>query len=86
MLSILFLILLTSGIVFAGPQAVSPGDDGKEAVITEVCPTFSWSEVEGAEFYRVEVYEMVISNILSHDDIASVSQPVISKDVGRALS
>ena len=67
-----------------GPEGMSPsGQD--VAVVGTVCPTFSWSEVEGAEGYIIEVYE-VTEDVQSHEEVASTSEPVISKDVDTALS
>lgn len=84
------LILLLSAVAWAGgPEGVSPsaGSTGQDvAVITNPCPTFSWSGVDGASGYRVEVYEMVTIGVPSHNDMAAISQPVISRDAQKALS
>lgn len=43
---ILSVFLLTGG-AFAQLVAVSPGNDNADAVISQECPTFSWSEARG---------------------------------------
>ena len=78
-------VLVLSVTAWAGtPEGVSPGAD-EVAVVGSTCPTFSWSEVDGAEGYTIEVYE-VTGNVKSHDDLAYTSKPVISKNAGMALS
>ncbi|RMG01355.1 MAG: hypothetical protein D6726_09650, partial [Nitrospirae bacterium] len=70
------------------PSGVSPSGskaDSEVAVVMNTCPTFSWSKVSGAEGYVIEVYEAVEEG-LSHDEMVTVSEPVISKGVGSALS
>ncbi len=78
-------VLVLSVTAWAGtPEGVSPGSD-EVAVIGSTCPTFSWSEAVGAEGYTIEVYE-VAGGGLSHGEMASTTEPVVSKDVGTALS
>ena len=36
---------------------VSPSGEDRVAVIGEICPSFSWSHVEGATSYEVVVFE-----------------------------
>ncbi len=74
------IFILLSAAAWAGePEGVSPsGVD--VAVVSNVCPTFSWSEVNGAASYKIQVYEMVTSAILTHDQMRAISQPVITND------
>ena len=79
-------ILPLSGISMAGgPEGVSPSWQDV-AVISNACPTFSWSAVEGSSSYRIEVYEMITSEVMAHEDMAKVSSPIIVKDTGLSLS
>ncbi len=41
------------------PMSVSPGDTSMPVLIGDACPTFSWSEVEGARSYELVVYRLV---------------------------
>ena len=52
--------LATSGLVWGMeiPVAVSPGGADTGAVVEARCPTFSWSEVDGAESYELLVYRV----------------------------
>lgn len=40
------------------PTAVSPGNASKVAVVEGRCPTFTWSQVEGAKSYQLVVYRL----------------------------
>ena len=40
------------------PEAVSPGEPSDFADIEVRCPTFSWGATEGAESYRLVVFEV----------------------------
>lgn len=79
-------IISLSGISMAGgPEGVSPsGQD--VAVVGNSCPTFSWSGVDGAGPYTIEVYEMTVGSILSRNEMASMIDPLISKELGTSLS
>ncbi|RJR25281.1 MAG: tail fiber domain-containing protein [Desulfobacteraceae bacterium] len=60
-----------------GPVAVSPGTGDGKAVVS--CPTFSWSMVEGASGYRLEVFKTQGDEVLPHDEIAE--EPVIREEI-----
>ena len=47
-----------SGLAAEAPVTVSPGDPSEIALIGDACPTFSWSEVEGARHYELVVYRL----------------------------
>jgi len=76
----LFLFIISVGVVYAGPTAISPSSD-TVAVVPTGCTTFSWSEVSGAVSYRLEVYEAVTSNILSHKDAMATGAPLLVGDI-----
>lgn len=40
------------------PIAVSPGDAEKLTLVRDVCPTFSWGQVQGAGSYELVVYQV----------------------------
>ncbi len=67
---------------------VSPGVVGGEAVvISQDCPTFSWSQIQEAAAYKLRVYEMATTNMPLETDMEAIAQPVISVDIpGPALS
>lgn len=76
-----FGVLLAATAVFAGsqPLAVSPGDPSKLVLIADLCPTFSWSQVDGAKGYELVVYR------LGHD--GEEAQPVFTRRIsGSALA
>ena len=54
------IIVVGQGVSWASgpPVAVSPGDASKVTMIADACPTFSWSEVEGAKSYELLVYRV----------------------------
>ena len=56
--------------------AVSPGSDVGIAVVGQVCPTFSWTAVEGAAAYRVEVFETQGENRPDYTAAALATLPV----------
>lgn len=88
-ISILFLLLFVVGIYASEqiPVAVSPGNDAGIAVVGEVCPTFSWTAVEGSAAYRVEVFNAIGNTELAFEDIAAMSYPVLTKEIlGAATS
>jgi hypothetical protein len=88
-LSCLFLLIFVSGVSASeeGPMAVSPGIKGGVAVVDQSCPTFSWSEVQWTEMYRVKVFQALEDKVLFYEEMEALGYPVISKDIqGRALS
>jgi hypothetical protein len=57
-LAVVFGFVLAATALFAGskPVAVSPGDASKLVLIGDICPTFSWGQVDGARSYELVVY------------------------------
>jgi hypothetical protein len=51
-------LLLAPAVVAEVPEAVSPGSAARMARIGDPCPTFSWTEVPGAERYELVVYSV----------------------------
>jgi hypothetical protein len=82
---IYFLVVLVLGLTTnagaLGPVAVSPGGEGSMAVISQECPTFSWSEVEGVVSYQVKVFEMLEGQMLSYEAMEKLSGPVLSVEI-----
>jgi hypothetical protein len=69
------------------PVAVSPSSDVGIATVGQVCPTFSWTAVEGAVAYRVEVFKALEGAVPDHKDMAIASYPVLVKEIlGTATS
>lgn len=86
---LVFLSIFVSGLYAneRGPVAISPGSDVGIAVVGMTCPTFSWTTVDWASAYRVEVFEALTPEVVSHDQMAASAYPVLSKEIqGRALS
>ena len=54
---LLGLALPAAAIPIARPQLLSPGGAQREARVGTACPTFSWTDVEGARGYTLVVYE-----------------------------
>jgi hypothetical protein len=88
----LFVLLLSLSVLWINaqekaPVAVSPANDVGIARVAQLCPTFSWTAVEGAVAYRVEVYMDLGNAELSHEEMAARSFPVLIKEIqGAALS
>jgi hypothetical protein len=77
-----FVVFNFSVSVFAeGPTAVSPGSTSGDSIVGQTCPTFSWSEVEGAVAYRIEVFDMLTNERLPYEETGYMSEPVISKQI-----
>jgi len=70
------------------PVAVSPGRARGVAVVGELCPTFSWTSVDWAVGYRIEVFEALGVAAVSYEQMASSGTiPVLTKEIeGRGLS
>jgi len=87
--TIIYLLILTmlaiSGSASAiEPVAVSPGSDPSttlRAVIGQGCPTFSWSSMEGAVAYRVEVFEALTADLQTYEDMEAMAEPLLSKEI-----
>jgi len=70
------------------PVAVSPGKTKGVAVVSELRPTFSWTSVDWAVGYRIEVFEALGVAAVSYEQMASSGMmPVLTKEIeGRGLS
>jgi len=70
------------------PVTVSPGRAGGVAVVSESCPTFSWTSVDWAVGYRVAVFDAQGLGAVSYEQMASAGiEPVLSREIeGRGLS
>lgn len=60
---------------------VSPGDASGNALVGQSCPTFSWSLADGAISYRVEVYEQQTTELLAHEVMSTIAQPVRIREI-----
>jgi hypothetical protein len=70
-----------------GPVAVSPASEVGIAIVTELCPTFSWTAVKGAEVYRVEVFPALDGANISYAEMSVLDRPVLIKEIrGTATS
>ena len=60
------LYLFSAGIISAqeAPVAISPGSEVGIAKVGTTCPTFSWTSVDGAAAYRVEVFKAMEGAVL----------------------
>ncbi len=71
----------------SNPIAVSPGGKTEAVTVSQSCPTFSWSSVDQAASYRIAVFQSFDAKVMSYEDMATMSSPVISNDIsGPALS
>ena len=77
----LVLILSTAYAQDKRPEAVSPASEMGIASVGQLCPTFSWTAVDWAEAYRVEVYIAEAETLLKHMDMAASSFPVLVKEI-----
>ncbi len=81
--SLVMVLLLYAGEVLgATPVAVSPGSGSEVSIITQECPTFSWSGVEGAVSYNIALFEMHTSRVSTYEEMKETARPVISKEIG----
>jgi len=64
----------------AGPLGVSPGGGNGDALVGSVSPPFSWSEVEGAVGYRLEVFKE-LEGALSHEEMSEQGELVIGIEI-----
>ena len=79
---LMVLVFGLAGSAQAGtPVAVSPGGESYVVVINQECPTFSWSQVEGAVSYRVKVFETGHAEIIPYEIIEKLSEPVIGVEI-----
>lgn len=77
-----FLLFIGAGLAWAGqPVAVSPGDAAGTAISNQTCPTFSWSSVDGAVSYRLELYDQVTTDVPLRDAMNAMTKPVSVKDI-----
>jgi len=71
------------------PEAVSPGNELRTAIVNQVCPTFSWAQVPGASAYQIAVFEMSerYEGLPYYESQAVLSSPVLIKKIsGSATS
>ena len=69
-------------------EAVSPGNELRVTVIDQICPTFSWAQVPGAETYQIAVFEMrePFEGLSYYESQAALSQPVLMKKISGTAS
>jgi hypothetical protein len=81
-LTLLVVMVLFQGVA-CGESAVpvSPGDATVTAVVGQNCPTFSWSAADGATAYHIEVYEQLTEGPVSHEQVAAMVTPVLSRKI-----
>jgi hypothetical protein len=82
----LFLLTATSFAAEQRPAAVSPASDMGIARVGEICPTFSWTTVEGAVVYRLEVFRAGGDRAPTYDQAAAASYPVLVKEIRGAAT
>ncbi len=79
-LGIVTILIFLTGTAWAGMAVpVSPG--GGTELTAQSCPTFSWSASDGAQSYRVEVYEQVTSDIMDRNTTRGIGNPVVKKEI-----
>ncbi len=74
--------LWTGEVLGSAPVAISPGSGSEVSIITQECPTFSWSGVEGAVSYNIALFEMHTSRVSTYEEMKETARPVISKEIG----
>lgn len=76
---------MVTALMFAGAAwaemavLVSPGEG--TAVSGRNCPTFSWSEANGALSYRIEVYVQMTADVTCRDAMQTKGKPVLSRTI-----
>ncbi|NCO58933.1 MAG: hypothetical protein COZ70_09305 [Deltaproteobacteria bacterium CG_4_8_14_3_um_filter_51_11] len=87
MKKVIFICILVLGVCSAAadslppaPVGVSPGGWNGAAVIVSSCPTFSWSSVEWAVGYRVEVFKAQ-DDSTDHGEMAQRGELVLRVDI-----
>ena len=79
-LGMIVVYAILTGSAWAGIAVpVSPG--GGTELTAQHCPTFSWSGSDGAQSYRVEVYEQVTSEIVERGAMSGMLTPVVAKEI-----
>ncbi len=64
----------------SGPVGVSPGGGTGDAVVGSAFPTFSWSAVEGAVGYRLEIFKGV-EGAPSHEEMTEKGELVMRVEI-----
>lgn len=64
----------------AGPLGVSPGGGSGNAVVGSVIPTFSWSAVEGASGYTLEIFKGV-DGTPGHEEMSGKGELVVRVEI-----
>jgi hypothetical protein len=62
-----------------GPKAVSPASEAGRARVAQQCPTFSWTAIDWAVGYRLEVFEAGEVPVMTYINQAALSFPVLTK-------
>lgn len=60
-----------------GVEAISPGTVTESAQISDLSPTFSWSESQGATGYTLAVFETALGENYPYEEQVDLSEPVI---------
>lgn len=69
------------------PIAVSPGSENDALVVSQSCPTFSWSAVPWSEAYKVAVFPAMGDQVIAYEEMELLASPIIIKEIrGPALS
>ncbi len=71
----------SSNLVAGDIVPISPGSADATAIITDTCPTFSWSQVVGAEGYELAVFKQTADTPESYEHAASIADPVIVETI-----
>ena len=90
-MGLLFLVLGTVAYGLGtteSPEAVSPGNELRTAIVNQVCPTFSWAQVPGASAYQIAVFEMKerFEGISYYENLAALGNPVLAKKISGTAS
>ena len=60
-------------------MAISPGELDRSSTVAHPCPTFSWSQIPGAERYELAVFEQIEPENSTYEEAVSFDNPVIAK-------
>ncbi len=87
-LTLVFLFLMAATVTAQerGPVAISPGNDMGVAVVGQSTPTFSWTAVDWATTYRVEVFAVPEGKVLSYQEMAAQAFPFLVKEIRGAAT
>ncbi len=87
-LTLVFLFLMVASVNAQekGPVAISPGNDMGVAVVGQSTPTFSWTAVDWATTYRVEVFAAPEGQVLHYKEMAAQAYPLLVKEIRGAAT